>query len=278
MDLAQLKSYINYVLNKDQMGEPLSADYYNILLLVSNQGYYDLNYKEILDLSAANAGTVTAKLFNNNPLKRFLKNKSYSDVVLSPIPLPDDFKKTINAVVLYTGQVSSNYTPPDDNPQLEEQSSWRTVNLVTVEELDKIRFNVLSRRLTRHPVMSELPEGFHLIPMHPKYFNVNYLRKVNDPFYDYCIGADDDVEHYMPVNSYIDEDNGTYNLYDGTGNLLVSNVIHLTATVFPYYSKSRELDWDENDISKIGDLIIGIASAKNRELELSQYASKNSTT
>lgn len=274
MDLSELKSYVNYILNKDQMGEPLSADNYNILLDVSNEGYYYLNYKEVLSIAAAPGITFTAKLLNNNPLSKFLKTKTYTGVLASPIDLPEDIKRTIGATALYSSTAGIGGIPPPPPEINPNQPSWRLVDYVDSEEYDKIRYNVLSKSLKRHPVMKETSDGYYIVPSNPKKLVVNYLRKVKKPYYDYCIGVNNDVEYYMPVGSYINEAGGVKNLYDSDNNLLAENVVHLSATLYPYGSKTIELDWNEEDISKIGDIIIGMASIKNRELEVSQLTSK----
>ena len=283
MRLGDVFEYVNYATNKDALGEPLSAEKFNLIIQIASDNYYRDRYKEILELLSAQGISIGVKMFNDSPLFRFLSVKSYAfgNIVPELAPLPYDLAHTLGAT-------------------MNHNNIWRTGELLDIESFNNRRYNIMAPSVKRKPIFIEKTGGYQFVPKNTRKARVDYLRKVKSPLFDYCIGLDDDEIYFMEVGSCIKvqraaisniddpnnptRDNGSpltedvNSLYDPNGVLVVSNVEHLTYTgTLPYFSKTIELDWDEDDITKIADSVIATASIKSREFNVAQAAAKSST-
>lgn len=263
MNLGELFDYINYISNKEQLGEPFSPKHYVLLLKTTNEAYYEERYTGILQIIQTEGTKINSKLFQNSALSRFLKERVYDldNTNITVFEIPEDHKKTIEGGI-YFGNL------------------WRPADFMTIEEFNHRRFNMMSPTPRRKPFFAQNEHGYIFVPFATRKARVTYLRKAIEPFYDYCIGKGDDNEYYMPPGSKIKKIvvNGLneYNLYDKDNVLMKTNVIHLSEPAeYPYYSKSVELDWREDDKTKIGDLIIAAATVRSRELNVSQIAAQS---
>ena len=282
MDLGELFDYINYITNKEQLGEPFSPKHYVLLLKLTNESYYESKYANVLDITQTEGTKINARLFQDSPLSHFLKEKVYdlNNTNITEFELPEDHGKTIDGGVYFS-------------------NIWKPADFVTIEEFNRRRFNVMSPTPRRKPYFAQSKDGYTFVPFATRKARVVYLRKAITPFFDYCVGKSDDNEYYMPPGSKIrdirpvplDDDDeianptsvgvsspplNEFNLYDKDNVLIKTNVIHLSSpTEYPYYSKSVELDWREDDKTKIGDMIIASATVRSRELNISQLATQS---
>jgi hypothetical protein len=226
MTLDKLYTYINFVLNRDSLGEPMSPANYNILIATANENYYNTAYNKVLELSAAKGIDLSTKLFNHTALFRFLSSKNYEfgNIIPELAPLPDDLGYTIAGRIYYN-------------------NIWRVAAFLDTETYSIRRYNIIGPSVKRHPIFTEKTNGYAFVPRASRKAIIDYLRKVITPFYDYCIGVDDDNQYYMPVGSYIKTEDDIMNLYGADNGLIVSNVIHLSNLGVTYFSKSVELFW-----------------------------------
>lgn len=240
MNLGELFSYINYVANKDKLGEPLSPQNYQSLIKVVDSQYYKSEFSKIL-VALDKAGDAILKLFNSSPLYRFL-SEAMLTVTSGSASLPTDLGYTINGTVLIG-------------------SNWKSAEFLSVGDADELKYNVLSPDLSLHPIFVQTPSGYNFIPTSVSSAKVNYLRKEIVPYFDYCIGSDDNV-YYMPVGSSI---TATGDLIDSSSKVIVSGVTHPDNPTLPYTSVSLEFDWDEVDKVKLADMIIEMASIRSKD-------------
>jgi len=251
MNLGELYSYIEYVTNKDKLGEPLSPENYQTLLKVADTQYYKSEFGKIL-LALDKSGDAILKLFNNSPLYRFLAQATLT-VTGGKASLPTDLGYTINGTVLLGG-------------------SWKFAEFLSVEDADMRKYNILSPDLALKPIFTQAPTGYNFIPSSITSASVNYLKKVVSPYFDYCIGSDDNV-YYMPVGSSI---TAAGDLIDSSSNVIVSGVTHPDNPTLPYTSKSVEFDWDEVDQVKLADMIIEMASIRAKDFNTAAAISQDS--
>jgi hypothetical protein len=261
MDLGHVFEYVNYTTNKDALGEPVGADNFNLLLIAANDSYYNTKYSEVIEIAGASGNDIGVKLFNNTPLFRFLKVKSYDFGNTFPTlaPLPTDLGHTLGGTMYYN-------------------NTWRPGKLLDIESFNNRRYNIMSPSVKRKPIFIEKPGGYQFVPHNTRKARVDYLRTSIEPFFDYCVGLDDDKIYFMEVGSKLlsgtpDE---VINLYGANDVLIATNVAHLSSSDIPYFSKTVELDWDQEDVTKIADIIIAIASVRSREFNVAQAASQSS--
>lgn len=246
MNLGELRNYINFVINKDQLGEPQSPESYNTLLPVVSIEKYNQEYDKWV------------KTKESDPLKRFIK-KFESNMENGELSLPSDYKYFISLL-------------------LEDDGVSKVVNMVS--DIDQ-RFNLLDPSPVELPIGAELPQTIEVYPATSGKTQLRYFRTPVEPYYDFCMDSEDN-EIYMPINSFIydhafieEDDPGpaltdsVMNLYTNIGEVLATNV---TKTGGFYRSKSVELDWSVTDHLAIAEMIIAKVSRKNKELNDYQVA------
>ncbi len=243
MNLGELYSYVDYIANKDHLGEPLAPENYQILLNVVDSQYYKSEFGKIL-LALDKPGEALLKVFNNSPLYRFL-NRGTLVVTGGAAPLPADLAYTIDGTALLGG-------------------SWKFAKFLSVEAADKLKYTILTAARAKKVVFTQTPSGYSFIPSTITSAKVNYLRQAIAPVYDYCVGPSDNV-YYMPVGSTISTGG---DLLDSSSNLIVAGVTHDGSPTLPYTSISVEFDWDDADKVKLADMIIEMATIRSREFNV----------
>lgn len=243
MNLGELYSYVDYIANKDQLGEPLGPENYRLLLSVVNSQYYKTEFGKIL-LALDKPGDAILKVFNNSPLYRFLSEGTL--VVASGVaPLPTDLGYTIDGTALLDG-------------------GWKFARFLSVEAADKLKYTILTAARAKKVVFTQTPSGYNFIPNTIVSAKVNYLRQAIAPVFDYCMGPADNI-YYMPVGSSI---TAAGDLVDSSATLIVAGVTHSGSPTLPYTSLSVEFDWDEVDRVKLADMIIEMATIRSREFNV----------
>lgn len=256
MTLDGIRKYINFVINKDQLGEPQSPESYNMLLPVVSIEKYNMEYD------------IWLKTVKSDPLKRFIK-KYTSNMSGGNLSLPVDYKYFISLL-------------------LEDDGVYKVVNMVS--DIDNQRFNLLDHSPVELPIGAELPGNIEVYPATSGKTELRYFRLPGTPFYDYCMDANDN-EVFMPVGSYIEPNaNDSATLYDADGVYIIGPVSHPSyvwvegqtepdlpperGPISPsrYTSKTVELDWSETDHLAVAEMIIAKVSRKNRELNDYQVA------
>ena len=245
MTLNDLRNYINFVINKDQLGEPQSPESYNTLLPVVSIEKYNMEYD------------IWLKTAKSEPLRRFIK-KHVSNMSEGNLTLPVDYKYFISLL-------------------LEDDGVYKVVNMVS--DIDNQRFNLLDHSPVELPIGAELPDQIEVYPATSGKTELRYFRLPGTPYYDSCMDANDN-EVFMPVGSYITDGDNVYDLYAEDRTLIVSDVQHPNYSPVirpgtsnpPYFSKTAELDWSETDHLAVAEMIIAKVSRKNRELNDYQVA------
>lgn len=242
MTLGELYSYIDYLSNKEVNGKQLSLENYKVLLTVVNSQYFKDEFQKIIPALAVTGNEETLKVFNNSPLYRFLNSASLT-LTAGVGALPTTLGSTISGTALMG-------------------TSWKFASFVSTEEADRKKYNILTPNLEEKPIFTQTPAGYQFIPNSIVSAKVNFLREVLNPYFDYCMDADDKIR-YMPVGSLITTGNV---LEDDSGNVLVSNVTHINSPTLPYTSISVEFDWDEVDKVVLSNKIIELVMIRNGQI------------
>jgi len=253
-NLGELYEYIAFVLNQEELGEVVNAKNFNMLLHVATEDFFKQEYETVLKGIQLEGTAIGTKVFYDSPLSLFVKQASLS----FPFSFPSDLFATIGGTALVGGVP----TP---------------MEFLNFESFNKRTYNILGPSLKRHPVFVEIDNQYKVVPSSITSITVDYLRKQNTPFFDYCqdnSGSSDDI-FYMPPGYEIRADGNLY--ANSTDTVPVqSNVIHFpTPSAYPYVSKSVELEYKDVDKPKIADRIIEMAAERSRELNLSQIEKQN---
>ena len=248
MNLEQLYKYINFITNKEQIGDPATPDSFNLLLEYYNSELYNELYNDFVQaITSDEPQRVADILTDGHPLKYFEKHSEYyyKDKAMPEIPKPKDYGHYISLAVYLGGK-------------------FRNVEILnTIRYVNRIR-NVLAKPIYEYPIGMELPDGIQITPNNLNKFELYYFRKVETPYFDYCIDQGDNVI-YMPPGSSLVNTGDTVNLINESGTVLTANVILPKNSTYPYKSKSKELDWNEPGKKMVTDKIISAILTRSRE-------------
>lgn len=123
----------------------------------------------------------------------------------------------------------------------------RKVTIVTDSQFHMYADGIIRPDLNKHPVARFVADTIEFLPNDIEEYDITYLRKPVAPYWDFCINSDTDQEVHMPTGYYITGVPGNLTLRSPGGITVLSNVNHLTAIQYPYYSLTSELDFDERD-------------------------------
>jgi len=252
-NLGDLYDYIAFILNQEELGEVVNAKNINVLLYAATQQFYRTEYEKVIKGLQIEGTPIGTKVFYDSPLAFFVKQ---APLAAPTFTFPTDLFATIGGTAI----VGSLHQP---------------LEFLNEESFNKRIYNVMGPSLKRHPVFKELSDVYVVVPSSITNIVVDYLSEQTIPVFDYCqdnSGNSDDI-FYMPVGYEIRNDAGVHNLYaNSTDTIPVQgNVIHFpTPAVYPYVSKSVELQYKNVDKIRIADMIVGMAAERSRELNLTQ--------
>lgn len=264
MNLGEHYKYVNFVINRDQLGDPASPEIFNILIKKFSIEYYNKEYQSLVQGAIEKGVAVEEAFYESGSLKRFESTESFDysgGAVPNYITAPDDFKRTLTLTAIGKGKTGTN---PFKRP----------VSLVGPKLFEDMKTSVFRHRLSEKPIGREFPTKIQVIPMFEK-FELVYIREVIDPYFDWCLSSGDEII-YMPVGSQIIDDGGVLKLISG-GETLASSVTHPASPSLPYTSTSLELDWDAEWQKMIIEDVITAASRKSREGEMIQVSEQEKT-
>lgn len=258
MTLDAILKYCNFIMNRDQLGDPVDPEDFNIIIQVCNIEKYNADYDELLKMlqfvkAPQNPVTADALFSTRMPLKRFFKT-SFSTDPSTMLIKPTDFSKLLQIWVHYTAE-----------------KVWRKVEiLMNPDDLSNRLSDFMSMVDVNNPVGYETNTDFRIYPdLNIARFQLHYLRKVLDAYYDWAITESDNYI-YLPPGSVLENNGGIIRLkIDG---VVVANNLTKDNVSFPYTSSSVELDWDVDDHPSFCNFLIEKMSAYNRETMMMQYS------
>ena len=272
MILGEILKYCNYVMNRDQLGDPVDPEEFNVLLSVVNIEKFNLDWKELVQLmNASNEAGKTGDndmdhlLYEMTSLHRFLTSIEVSSPYFA-VSLPADYRRLWRVQVRYK------------NSLFHDDDMWRKAEIISnPNELNSSSQDFLSKVSREHPIAYIMYDpdffahegyGIYGIPYNDvQSYKAWYLRNPKDAYYDYCV-TETDLFLYMPPGSQVKTDN---KLYDSDDNVLEENV-SVPHGSLPYTSKSVELDWDIDEHVEFANLIIEKMSVYNREEKITQFS------
>lgn len=263
MNLGELRQYCNFIVNKDQKGNPATPEDFIILVNAAVNKFFSSNYKDILLMSNEKGTPVSELVMNNNKMKRYVSEIQLSRSTDMPptFALPGDtnFKHELSA----TAQDGSR--PITNRRFVKILSNIQFDRFITNDLRDSLSEDVAAkyRPATKNFVLSSTFE----------YLYLSYIRDIINSAFDYCSDQFGNVYYMLPGYSVVSAGataGATYNLVNRSGGVVVLNVTHPTATSYPHYSTSVELDVDEEYHEDIAKIVIIDMSIKDQDYNKTQ--------
>ena len=167
MNLGDLIKYCNFLMNRDQLGDPVDPDDINVLLKVVNLQKFEDEYKELLMLSAQKEIPLSVLITISNPLNTF--KKEYEGQGETPM----GYHYYVSLRGFYNG-------------------IYRPIDVLTEQQYDERSIDPVGRPFTEYPIAKYMPGEFvfHPIKMDPT--KITYLRLPIEPYYDSCLSQMDE--------------------------------------------------------------------------------------
>lgn len=253
MNLGEQYDYVNFVLNRDQLGSPTSPDQFNMLINRFSMLLYNEEYQILIKAAKEGDRNFIELYYESGPLRRF-ENTIADAGITEFTDMPENFKRLLSA-------------------KLDLNNAIRPVLILGPKAFDSVLTNIMSESLDESPIGRIYPTKIRVLPTGGD-LTTAYLRKAVDPVFDYCMDDGDNVV-YMPVGSEIVDVAGTWTLKDSGGTTIIAPVTHSKVFIvgdLPYTSTSVELDWDDEFKEKIIEDVIGAASMRAKELQMVQLS------
>jgi hypothetical protein len=212
MTIKQILDFVNYIANKEQMGQSLSPENYNALL----------------------SGFNTKALYGASSLRPFRTFTTLTTDANGIAVLPTDYVHYNKLLASYGATLRT------IDVLSEEEMANRRTSLMETSLLIKPACTLYGSDVQFFPKNI----GHYPNPA----IELKYVRMPVAPNYDWCISNATGLHVFMPVGSYITDNGGTtaQTLYDASANILAADVEipHIVNTL-PYTSATVELEWEK---------------------------------
>lgn len=247
-------NYCNYLINKDQVADPISPKEYNSVIGIVNIEAYNRELRRLLELSGGVRENMIQLLQSS-----YLNDLKDIAVINSSSGMMADISDSIDFPLSMTGKVS-----------FDSGQEWRKFKLVTDQEFtDKIN-GVWD--LDSDP-LAFISGNKIYTTVEVSEAKVMYLKIPVKPIFDYCLYQGDYVYMVPGTNIIYNAQTDQYDLYQNL-TLLYENVSHLSANPNQVYgSKSVEFAWGRRFESVIVNLIfekMGINVREQEPIQVSQ--------
>jgi hypothetical protein len=237
--------YCNYLINKDQVADPISPLEYNAIIPVVNIEIYNREKQRLLQLSQGQHMKFV-ELVRDSYLQDV--KKEYDDGGGETYQLPDDcdYLLTVRAITDNYG-VKVNL--------VSEDKAYEMANGL-VDGSDAIYAYQVGKNLK----MSVVSNIVWMI----------YLAIPETPVFDYYIDSDNNYQ-YLHLGHKIIFSRPDYEVYDSNGNIVASGISY--PHIDGYLSKSKEFAWRDSVTTTIVNLIfekMGINIREQLPIEISQ--------
>ena len=253
MNLQWIFDLLNYVIDKEQIGNAISATEFNTLL---PSVQWELVNAELDKITKDELTPMAGELITGSLLNPF-KTTIPLTVANGIAQVPKDYVRFMSFT-----QTGADTGTGAIVPTLRE--------ITPVASFARFQNNIYAR-LDIHPIVKILGYTFTFIPNDIPLVNLDYIRTPATPFYDYC---QDEVGNaiYMPVGSTITVVNGVNILYDVNGGVLASGVTKDNMNALPWLSQTVELEWEQRAYEELVLRLLSRAGVNLRAEGITQYA------
>ena len=253
MNLQSIFDLVNYITDKEQVGNSLNPGEFNTLL---PSVQWELVNAELDKITKDELTPMAGELITGSLLNPF-KTTIPLTVANGIAQVPKDYVRFMSFT-----QTGADTGTGAIVPTLRE--------ITPVASFARFQNNIYAR-LDIHPIVKILGYTFTFIPNDIPLVNLDYIRTPATPFYDYC---QDEVGNaiYMPVGSTITVVNGVNILYDVNGGVLASGVTKDNMNALPWLSQTVELEWEQRAYEELVLRLLSRAGVNLSAEGITQYA------
>lgn len=229
-------NYCNYLINKDQVSDPVSPIEYNSIIPVVNIEVFHREKRRITELSISRQMNFIELLRDSylNELKKVINGEA-----VSPIKLEDDYDMMLSSRIVIGG-------------------IGRKVNIVP-----ETKFNELANGLVDNEdsIYGYLVNKYVYLSANGTEFTCHYLTLPTRPYYDYYIDGFGNKQYLNPHYRVV-ANGPDYQVVDGNGNLIARQILY---PLNVYTSKSVEFSYGDSAYTDIVNLVFEKMGVEIRE-------------
>jgi len=232
MTLKEILEFVNFVANKEQMGQSLTPENYNSLLAGFNTKVFQDELSQVEIIAKAQGVPMYRALYGASSLRPFRTKATLTTDANGIASLPADYVHYTGLLAVYNG-------------------AQRDIDVISEEEMINRRSSLMETSLALKPACTLYGSEFQFFPKNLGHtpngtVELKYLRFPLKPYFDHCVSNETGLMVAIPANAYISDNGGTttQNLYDDNADLLATDVTN-PGNVLPYTSATVELEWEE---------------------------------
>ena len=223
MNLGEILSFVNYVANKEKLGNTLVPEQYNLLLEAVSVDFFRKEYEEAQRLALQLNVRLGSVVFQSGALRTFRERETGVTVTSGAIDV-----SALAETYVYWISMLTTY-----------ESVRRPVEFVSDVELEDRLTNLLGKRIEYYPVAIDNGDEILIYPGDITSVDFTYLRMPTQPVYSWIQDAYD-RGRYLEANYYtktatIDaapDDSDVHQItvnYNGEGAVTIANYTAATA-------------------------------------------------
>ncbi len=229
MDNGLIYNLLNTIIRKEKEGQTISPEQYTELLQMGSWEKANADYNQY-----ENTQVLTDSL-------RLLERRDSVTIGAGSADLPSDYWHLMNAYHNNSTNGGKEVTPFD---------------IVTDEEFIEYQHSDLVQPTTFYPILTVYDDKVEIVPTSITGVALRYLKKPDEPFFDYYIDADDNIQYLEPGQVYTLQADEEYR--DGT-------------TVGDVTSISVELDFPEGERVQVLYIILEKLGVSLNEADALEY-------
>ncbi len=263
MTIKGILDFVNYISNKEQMGQSLTPENFNVLLAGFNIKIFNDELTQVEVMAKTQGIPMYRALYAASSLRKFRTLTTLQTDAQGIASLPTDYVHFTKLLAQYNGAI-------------------RTIDVVSEEEMANKRSSMMETSLSIKPACTMYGTQVQFFPKdigHSPNPNVElkYIKMPAIPNYDWCISNVTGSQVFMPVGSYVQTYGGaTQNLYAANGDVLARDVeLRVSLGYLPYTSFTVELEWDEIFQWKLITLLLTAMGVNLKDEQIRSYKEGN---
>lgn len=181
MTLQEGYDYLNTVLNKDQSGNSLSPDEYNVLL---EAHIFDFVKAKVLEHRSFVTQGGTDEVIFTSSLLDSLSTQSVPTITSGTFPIPND--------LLYVESMYGTYN-----------ANRKQIEVVSPTERARRQANAMSKPVAYYPIAIITDTTCRFFPANVTAITLNYVKKPTIPVYDYYVDANYNIQYLAASATHV---------------------------------------------------------------------------
>ncbi len=243
----EIINYCNYLITKDQIGDPISPIEYSSIISIVNIEVFNREKKRLIELSMGDHYKFI-ELLRDSYLQD-TKRTLTVETELRELTLDKNVDMLLTCTAFCNGAIKKVSIVSEGKASDMDSGLWDSEDVPYVYTIGNVLY--FSQKVSQIKII--------------------YLRLPEKPIYDYFITSDKFLHYYLPPDYKVVLQNGQYNVLSGAGKMYFTNIEH--PKIDGYISKSIEFGWKESMLDIVVNLIfekMGISMRESIPIQIAQ--------